>query len=59
MTSKAKGYPFEVAVPPKGVVLTDHIRSLDWRARNAKLKGRDAPAILAEIRSRIAELLGT
>lgn len=40
ITSQVKGYPFEVRVPPglkvSGVVLTDQIKSLDWRARNAK-----------------------
>lgn len=39
VTSQAKGYPFETALPPglrvDGVVLADHVRSLDWRARRA------------------------
>lgn len=37
VTSKVKGYPFEVPLPKelpvKGVILADQIRSLDWRAR--------------------------
>lgn len=37
ITSKAKGYPFEFAVPGgldvEGVVLCDQVRSLDWRER--------------------------
>lgn len=37
ITSKAKGYPFELAVPVGlpvgGVVLCDHIRSQDWKER--------------------------
>ncbi len=41
ITSQVKSYPFEVAVPGGlpvvGVVLSDHIRSLDWRARKAEL----------------------
>ena len=39
ITSKVKGYPFEVVlpegIPAKGAVLSDQIRSLDWRARKA------------------------
>jgi len=37
ITSKAKGYPFELAVPTGlpvgGVVLCDHLRSEDWKER--------------------------
>ena len=39
VTSQIKGYPFEVllpsALPVEGVVLSDQVRSLDWRARKA------------------------
>jgi mRNA interferase MazF len=39
ITNQVKGYPFEVVlpegIPVTGAVLTDQIRSLDWRARNA------------------------
>lgn len=41
ITSKSKGYPFEVELPADnlitGVVLSDQARSLDWKARNATL----------------------
>lgn len=46
ITSKAKGYPFEVAVNTprvRGVVLADQVRSLDWRLRRFTLIER-APA---------------
>jgi mRNA interferase MazF len=37
ITSKEKGYPFEVAIDAakgiRGVVLADQIKSLDWRKR--------------------------
>jgi mRNA interferase MazF len=37
ITSKEKGYPFEVAIDAKhgisGVVLADQMKSLDWRKR--------------------------
>jgi len=40
VTSRAKGYPFEVALPRDlpiaGVVLADHIRNVDWSARRAE-----------------------
>lgn len=37
VTTQVKGYPFEVEIPPglpvSGVVLSDQLKSLDWRAR--------------------------
>lgn len=40
VTRHAKGYPFEVNLPPglpvAGVVLSDHIKSQDWRARRVE-----------------------
>jgi mRNA interferase MazF len=39
VTNQIKGYPFETPLPPglrvQGVVLADHVRSLDWRTRHA------------------------
>lgn len=46
LTSKAKGYPFEVATrvgDEQGVALSDHIKNVDWRARNANFKCRAIP----------------
>lgn len=41
ITNQVKGYPFEVAIPEglnvTGVVLSDQVKSLDWRARSAEL----------------------
>jgi mRNA interferase MazF len=41
VTSQIKGYPFEVIVPQglklSGAVLSDQVKSLDWRARRAEL----------------------
>lgn len=37
ITSKEKGYPFEVKINLKeisGVILADHIKNLDWKERN-------------------------
>jgi len=40
VTAKVKGYPFEVALPPglkaQGAILSDQVKSLDWRVRKAK-----------------------
>jgi mRNA interferase MazF len=39
ITSKIKGYPFEVSIVNNkinGAVLADHIRNLDWKERKAK-----------------------
>src|SRR5690348_7717158 len=39
ITNQVKGYPFEVVIPAglavSGAVLSDHVKSLDWRARKA------------------------
>jgi mRNA interferase MazF len=39
ITSRIKGYPFEVRIPDglptEGVILSDQVKSLDWRARRA------------------------
>ena len=40
ITSKQKGYPFEVVLPDNlpisGVILSDQVKSLDWDARSAE-----------------------
>lgn len=44
ITSKVKGYPFEVPVLGSpdiaGVVLADQVKNLDWRVRHVVKKGR-------------------
>jgi len=62
VTSRVKGYPFEVALPQdgpvRGVVLSDHVRSLDWRARRAEYV-MDAPVeVLDEVGGKLMALLG-
>ncbi len=55
ITSRAKGYPFELAVPAglpvSGVVLCDHVRSQDWHERQwqpiCKVSGDFVQAVLA------------
>lgn len=58
VTSRVKGYPFEVALPEgSGVVLADQLKSLDWRARKAKLIERASSEVLAMVTARILPLL--
>ena len=58
-TTRIKGYPFEVALTgdPQSVVLADQVKSLDWRARSAKRKGRISPAELAEVGAKLMALI--
>ena len=59
MTSKIKGYPFEVIVTqqPPSAVLSVQIKSLDWRARQASFKGKVAASVLSEVQGKIKSLL--
>lgn len=59
-TTRIKGYPFEVALAGKtaSVALSDQVRSLDWRVRKAKLKGKVLPEELEAIRQRVRLLVG-
>ena len=62
ITSRVKGYPFEVALPKglaiAGVILTDHLKNLDWRARRAEKVGDAPKQVLEDIRDRLGPLLG-
>jgi mRNA interferase MazF len=62
ITSQSKGYPFEVVVPDgcgvAGVVLADHVKNSDWRARRASRIGRLPQETVEEIKARLAPLLG-
>ena len=59
MTSKIKGYPFEVVITqdPPSAILADQIKSLDWRARKATRKGQVTTAALVEAQAKIRALL--
>ena len=61
ITSKVKGYPFEVAVPDglpiTGVVLSDQVRNLDWRARNAHLISVTPPEFVRDVLDKLSPLL--
>ena len=61
MTTHIKGYPFEVVVPSTNktsVVLSDHMKNLDWKARNAVFKEKIPAKVLAEVCAKIIALIG-
>ena len=60
LTTQIKNYPFEVPIggTPPNAVLADQAKSVDWRSRNAKSKGRVSPEELAEVRAKIRALIG-
>lgn len=52
ITSKEKAYPFEVKVMGKhinGCVLSDQIKSLDWKVRNIEYMEKIDKALLIEV----------
>jgi mRNA interferase MazF len=61
VTSQVKGYPFEVALPEglpvQGVILSDHLKSLDFRARRAERAAVAPPPVVAEVLAKLRPLL--
>jgi mRNA interferase MazF len=61
ITSQVKGYPFEVLIPSglavTGAVLSDQVKSLDWRAREARLICGLPESTIAEILQKLSVLL--
>jgi mRNA interferase MazF len=61
ITSRRKGYPFEVPLPPgldvAGVVLTDQVKSLDWRARGASRAGTVPAEVLDDAVARLLAIV--
>lgn len=61
ITSKVKGYPFEVPVPAglpvQGVVLSDQAKSLDWRARGAEFLCKAPPENTTAVLQRLERLV--
>ena len=60
ITSVQKGYPFEVPVQYKqisGVILSDQIRSVDWRDRGAKRIGKCKPEIITAVLQKLRVLV--
>ncbi len=60
MTTKIKGHPFEVVTSMDGVdcaVLSDQVKSLDWKIRKAKKKGVASAEVMLHVRAKIKALL--
>jgi mRNA interferase MazF len=61
VTSKVKGYPFEVVLPhglrAQGAILSDQIKSLDWRARKARYACSLPDSVLEEAVAKILALI--
>ena len=61
ITSRIKGYPFEVLIPAdvavSGVILADQVKSLDWRARNAELICSLPAETVTEVLAKVGTLL--
>ena len=61
ITSRIKGYPFEVPLPQgieaEGAILCDQIKSLDWRIRKANRAGSVPPSLMQEVTARILALV--
>lgn len=61
ITAQGKGYPFEVPLPSglpvSGVVLSDHVKNLDWKARRATFAGRLPAEAVAEFLGKLATLI--
>ena len=61
VTSRVRGYPFEVQLPSSGpvlgVVLADQLRSQDWRARHAKFVVRASPRTVSEVQGKLGVLM--
>jgi mRNA interferase MazF len=61
VTSRARGYPFEVPPPGglgvEGVVLSDHVKSLDWRARRTMRMGPVPEDVLDAVTERLLLLI--
>lgn len=61
ITSRVKGYPFEVPLPlglaVEGVVLADQVRSLDWRARAAERIAKAPDEVVEETIGKLLALL--
>jgi len=62
ITNQAKGYPFEVLLPPvvptTGVVLADQVRNLDWRQRRATRIAAAPDSLIRDILAKLQTLLG-
>jgi len=61
ITKQIKGYPFEVLIPEglpvAGAILSDQVKSFDWRARDAELIGTLPTETISEVLQKLVTLL--
>ncbi len=61
VTKQIKGYPFEVVLPKgqkiSGAILADHVKSLDWRARDAQFIDKVSDSIIDDVLNKLGALL--
>ena len=61
ITSQIKGYPFEVLIPDglevSGAILSDQVKSLDWRARKAKFSCKLPVVSFNEVVQKLSTLI--
>jgi mRNA interferase MazF len=60
MTTQIKGHPFEVVTQVDGAdcaVLSDQVKSLDWKVRKAKKKAVVPPEVILHVRAKMKALL--
>jgi mRNA interferase MazF len=60
ISTRIKGYPFEVLAEVDGVscaVLSDQVKSLDWKVRKARRKGVATSDVMLHTRAKIKALL--
>jgi mRNA interferase MazF len=62
ITSKIKGYPFEAVIPDglkiNGAILSDQVKSLDWKARKAEFVCKLPLSTVEEVLQKLNTLLG-
>lgn len=60
-TSLKKGYPFELQLPDSleitGVILSDQVKSFDWKARNAQFICKLPGEFLDEVTGKLQTLI--
>ena len=61
ITNQMKGYPFEVALPKEikvtGVILSDQVKSLDWRVRKTEFLAALPETVISEVLEKLGTLL--
>ena len=61
ITTQVKGYPFEVSVPTglkvSGVVLSDQVKNLDWRARDTEFICQIPERTMSEVIGKLIALI--